>query len=330
MVFKEEDHVLVGTSVSFHEFNELTSNDRNVLVHFYAPWAGHSQALEPEYSRAAKQLKESGSDIKLAKVDATVETHLAEKYEIQGYPTLKFFRKSKIIDYSGGRTAPEIISWLNKKMSPPSLRLDSLPEIQGFLETRDVAVVFLGEQSDGLLTYHLAVEDFETIECIDSPNAEAVKHYGVRPGTVLLFNKPNGIKAEMEPGFSEATLKAFIAKESQFYLEIYRDEIAGRIITQNPKLLILFDDSETNDSMKVFRKVAPKLHGKVQPVFMETDIAGNRHTLNFIGVAESQIPEIRLVDLSGDMVQYRMHGEVTEENIYAFMAALEAGQLEPS
>jgi protein disulfide-isomerase-like protein len=59
-----------------------------MYCNFKAPWCGHCKRLAPEYEKAATTLK---GKVVLVKVDATVETQLADQYDIQGYPTLKFF-----------------------------------------------------------------------------------------------------------------------------------------------------------------------------------------------------------------------------------------------
>merc|ERR1712130_707699 len=49
------------------------------MIEFYAPWCGHCKALAPEWESAAKKL--SGK-AKLGKIDATVESKLADTYKI--------------------------------------------------------------------------------------------------------------------------------------------------------------------------------------------------------------------------------------------------------
>ena len=76
------------------------------MVEFYAPWCGHCKKLEPEWNEAATKLK---GLVKLGKVDATVETALAQRFGIQGYPTIKVFEYGEgksdrsATDYNGGR-----------------------------------------------------------------------------------------------------------------------------------------------------------------------------------------------------------------------------------
>ena len=84
----DEKDVVVLTDGNFSQFLE---DHRNVLVEFYAPWCGHCQALAPEFAAAATELKAAGENAVLAKVDATEENDLAQKYDVQGYPTVLFF-----------------------------------------------------------------------------------------------------------------------------------------------------------------------------------------------------------------------------------------------
>lgn len=78
-------------------------------MEFYAPWCGHCKNLEPEYEKAATTL---AGVVKVVAVDATQSEKLAQKYQIQGFPTLKVFGidKNAPVDYQGARTADGIVA----------------------------------------------------------------------------------------------------------------------------------------------------------------------------------------------------------------------------
>jgi protein disulfide-isomerase-like protein len=61
-------------------------------------------------------VKANPADTVVAKVDCTKEQTICTKYGVQGYPTIKFFRKGKSDpeEYNSGRSADDIIEFLNK------------------------------------------------------------------------------------------------------------------------------------------------------------------------------------------------------------------------
>jgi len=110
------------------EFDEfLQYKDMPVLIMFYAPWCGHCKRMKPDYAAAAKQLTEDQIPHVLATVDATLEPDLAKKFDVQGYPTLKLFRKGEMMeDYNGGRKKDDIINYIKKQHKKISLEKNEL------------------------------------------------------------------------------------------------------------------------------------------------------------------------------------------------------------
>ena len=98
------------------EFDHYMRFKDTVLIMFYAPWCGHCKSMKADYSKAAKQLTEENVSHVLATVDATVETELAKRFEIRGYPSLKFFRRGQMVeDYRGGRTKTDLVKYIRGK-----------------------------------------------------------------------------------------------------------------------------------------------------------------------------------------------------------------------
>ena len=54
--------------------------------------SGHCKKLAPEYEGAAEVLKAQDPPLTIAKVDATEQKALADRFEIKGFPTLHWFK----------------------------------------------------------------------------------------------------------------------------------------------------------------------------------------------------------------------------------------------
>lgn len=149
----EDDHVTVLTQSNFQNFIE---RHPKVFVKFYAPWCGHCKAMAPAYSELAQEMKEADNGIPIAKVDATVEKELAEKYSIQGFPSLKMFMNGEAVDYNGERTKEAIAEWIKSKGESKLQNLTTIEQLETF-QKESIGVIFLVDQTESDL-----VKKFET------------------------------------------------------------------------------------------------------------------------------------------------------------------------
>lgn len=80
--------------------------------------------MRVDYALAAKQIKELNISGKLATVDATVQTGLQTRFEIRGFPTLRYFYQGRnAVAYDGKRKAGDIVDFMRK---PPKVKKDEL------------------------------------------------------------------------------------------------------------------------------------------------------------------------------------------------------------
>eukprot|EP00559_Dactyliosolen_fragilissimus_P008963 CAMPEP_0184861942 /NCGR_PEP_ID=MMETSP0580-20130426/6514_1 /TAXON_ID=1118495 /ORGANISM="Dactyliosolen fragilissimus" /LENGTH=236 /DNA_ID=CAMNT_0027359625 /DNA_START=53 /DNA_END=763 /DNA_ORIENTATION=- len=89
------------------------------LVKFYAPWCGHCKSLEPVWNVLAETMesdKEEGNDeyegIIIAKVDVTTNPELGDRFDIKGFPTIKYFADRRMYAYEGSRSMESFMEFV--------------------------------------------------------------------------------------------------------------------------------------------------------------------------------------------------------------------------
>ncbi|XP_062143658.1 probable protein disulfide-isomerase A6 [Alnus glutinosa] len=132
-------NVVVLTADNFNEV--VLDETKDVLVEFYAPWCGHCKSLAPTYEKVATAFK-SDEVVVIANLDADKYKDLAEKYDVSGFPTLKFFPKGNKAgeEYGGGRDLDDFVAFINEKCGTSRDGKGQLTSTAGIVASLDALV----------------------------------------------------------------------------------------------------------------------------------------------------------------------------------------------
>jgi len=324
----EDDGVLVLTDSNF---DEQISKHQFLLVEFYAPWCGHCKKLAPEYAAAAKTLR--SENLYLAKVDSTQEKEISKRFEIGGYPTLKFFINGRPMDYEGGRTSNEIVNWIRKKTGPASRQLNTPSEVQELQSRSEVLVVFLGESTHpSFLVYEATAKGFDDLTFVHCGSEECATQFNAQRNSVVILKKFDEGRNDLPEGFTTDRLKTFIDSNASPTVMKFDEKSAQLIFGKSTPGLFLYRDSNSENTAAldaVFNAVAKRVKGKLQSVVTDIKVGLETRLAEYIGVTAQDLPSVRIADTRSELTKYNMQGEITEENILQFVSQWENGSLRP-
>lgn len=130
-----------SVSLNAHNFDKISHLHPILVVNFFAPWCSWSNRLRPSWEKAAKIMRERydpemDGRILLGKVDCTEENELCRRNHIQGYPSIRIFRKgSDVRDehghhdheaYYGDRDTDSLVTTMEELAASVSLESQKL------------------------------------------------------------------------------------------------------------------------------------------------------------------------------------------------------------
>ncbi|KAK8615145.1 hypothetical protein V6N13_068929 [Hibiscus sabdariffa] len=150
-----EDESIVGSeTLTGDNFDKFSHEHPILVVNFYAPWCYWSIRLRPSWEKAAKIIRdrseytsfsphginvfnpETDGRILLGKVDCTLDFELCSRHHIQGYPSIRIFRKGSDLRedhglhsheyYYGDRDTDALVKAMEELVSPVPLKNQKL------------------------------------------------------------------------------------------------------------------------------------------------------------------------------------------------------------
>ncbi|XP_062217869.1 protein disulfide isomerase-like 1-4 [Phragmites australis] len=331
----DETHVVVLTASNFSTF---LAARRHVMVEFYAPWCGHCQALAPDYAAAAALLADQQDDVALAKVDATEDTDLAQKYDVQGFPTILFFIDGVPKDYTGARTKDAIVAWINKKLGPGVHNITAVDDAEMILTGDDKAVLAFLDSLSGAHSDELAAASRleDSVNFYQTSSPDVAKLFDIDPAakrpSVVLLKKEEEEKLTLYDGEFKASAIADFVSVNKLPLVITLTQETAPSIFDNPikKQILLFAvANESSKFLPIFKEAAKSFKGKLLFVFVERDNEEvGEPVANYFGITGQETTVLAYTG-NEDARKFFLDGEMSQDTIKKFAEGFLENKLTP-
>eukprot|EP00397_Hematodinium_sp_SG-2012_P025152 GEMP01026253.1.p1 GENE.GEMP01026253.1~~GEMP01026253.1.p1 ORF type:complete len:461 (+),score=123.10 GEMP01026253.1:90-1472(+) len=293
------------------DFDAFIKDNDRVLVKFYAPWCGHCKSMAAGYESAAKILE---GKVALAEVDATEEKVAAGKYDVQGFPSLKYFYKGEVSDYDGGREEKDFIDWADD-ITSPAVSTETPPAPT----TRPIIMLYANELN----------KDFESVA---EKNRKAGKFYHVVSDANKITHQHPHEEINELTTLDEASITTFITNNKLPLVGVLDGKTFQEYTTSGTGLIwSLFPmeaagelEKVARENMPLMKSIANATRGKYAVTYTDTTEFAQAIE-GMLGVTE--FPAIVIQKKAGDKQKFVYDGPIEAEKVIQYIADIDSGKI---
>nr|XP_013806344.1 PREDICTED: protein disulfide-isomerase-like protein of the testis [Apteryx mantelli mantelli] len=323
---KKENNVLL---LKKSNFDRALKETKYLLVEFYVSLSQLSQNLSEEFAEAARQLKKEAPRIQFGKIDVTDQHDLRKEFNIQQFPTVKFFvdgSRKDPIDCKGVREASTFITWVKRRTGPSTVLINSTAQAEDMINAEDLAVIgfFKELHDDSVDVFCETARDVPEMPFGMTTSEELCANYGIQKSTLVVFKKGKPVHNEVLEDGSQNKLELTRLIKT-FTLDLvteYNLETSVKIFdvpVESHILLFAPKNSQTfNATYENYKSAAVEFRGKIMFVLVDTNETRNGRVFEYFRITQADVPAVRILNLTRD-AKYKMPAdEVTVENLRHF------------
>ncbi|GAB5356642.1 hypothetical protein AAMO2058_000307000 [Amorphochlora amoebiformis] len=295
-------------------FDDFTSTGSWILK-FYAPWCGHCRRMAEDFETAAAEME---GKIGFGEIDCTKQKSLKTRFEVKGYPTLKFYRDGEARPYRSGRKAENLIEYA-KSMSRDPIQRVTTSTVDTMMENHGVSFVYVDGSKDASISgeFQKIAKKYQGLYFFGSAVGKAgssfSKKFRIDTTPAVAYLTKGGIP-DVTTDLGEESLDAFI-KEHPFSLvtEINSHTFSDVSDNGKPVMIVVMKKPKEDSDRLLSAAYAPAL--ALQGTVLTAKIDGKRFSsyLDQFGVRKSGAPKILIVDYETEIYWHSPSDILTSE-----------------
>lgn len=277
-------------------FDRYSHEYKIFVVNFFAPWCSWSTRLKPSWEKAAKIMRERYDPemdrrILLGKVDCTAEVDVCRRHHIQGYPSIRIFRKGNDVrddhghhaheSYYGDRDTDSLVAAMEALVAsiPTESRLALEDKSGSSNETKRPAPKTGACRIEGFVRVKKVPGNLIISAHSGSHSFDAAKMNMSHVITQFSFGKRLSVKLLKEASRLSPYLGASVDRLSgkfhitfhenvtvDHYLQVVKTELVSNRIDKNGVLLEDYEYTAHSSTMQTASVPAAKFHFELSPM----------------------------------------------------------------